>query len=545
MRRAYALAVSMAAALAAVSGWSPGGRAGVAAAVDASAAPTPPPQAIVTDAAFTDSLVTGGATCRWPSPRCPTARAVVLQKTGAVRVIETAVLPAPALTLTVCTESERGLLGVALDPDFNANGFVYLYYTRPERRCARWLRQPGQPIHDDGQRHRPGQRGRCCSTTSARTAGNHNGGDLEIGNDGYLYVSVGDAGCDPRGDSGAPAATTRRRTSACSTARSCASTARPGRRRRATRSAAPAPRAARSAATRPPRRPTTLSGDLRLRAAQPVAVRLRPQHRRDAVLHQRRRPEHPRGGRPRRLGANYGWPCREGQCADGQNPPCPPPHPAWLTQPITDYPHDRLRRRVHHRRCVRAERRLGRVPTTAATCSPTAAPASIWLPQRRRHHRTTPRRSPPASAASPTSPSCMEARGVVAVLRRSPAPARCARSRQPRRAAAAGLAGLRAVPPAPGASTAATRVPTPGRSARHEPAGQPRARRGAPSRRARQHHLRCAAAPRLVIAWHPRTRPPVSSNVNVTAGADRGQLRRGAHRRRRQRARVHAPSPPT
>lgn len=41
------------------------------------------------------------------------------------------------------------------------------------------------------------------------------------------------------------------------------------------------------------------------------------------------------------LGANYGWPEREGQCAQGQNPLCPPPAAGLgYTQPLTDYPHN-------------------------------------------------------------------------------------------------------------------------------------------------------------------------------------------------------------
>ena len=51
---------------------------------------------------------------------------------GSIRVFKNGVLlPTPAFTFDICGDGERGLLGLALDPDFDTNGYVYAYYTRP------------------------------------------------------------------------------------------------------------------------------------------------------------------------------------------------------------------------------------------------------------------------------------------------------------------------------------------------------------------------------------------------------------------------------
>ena len=52
------------------------------------------------------------------------------QKAGALRVVKNgALLSAPFLTVAVDTTAERGLMGIAFDPAFSANRFVYVYYT--------------------------------------------------------------------------------------------------------------------------------------------------------------------------------------------------------------------------------------------------------------------------------------------------------------------------------------------------------------------------------------------------------------------------------
>src|SRR4026209_525810 len=60
----------------------------------------------------------------------PDGRIFVCQQGGALRVIKDGVLLAtPFLTLSVDANGERGLLGIAFDPNFASNKFLYVYYT--------------------------------------------------------------------------------------------------------------------------------------------------------------------------------------------------------------------------------------------------------------------------------------------------------------------------------------------------------------------------------------------------------------------------------
>ncbi len=131
----------------------------------------------------------------------PNGRIVVLeQHTGRVRLITTAtgvLRPGFALDLQVCTGGEQGLLGFTEDPDFSANGRVYVFYTTPVGGACR---NRVSSFTMSGDVIAPSSEQVLLEIATVRT--NHNGGDLEVGNDGALYVSVGDGGADPRGNSG-------------------------------------------------------------------------------------------------------------------------------------------------------------------------------------------------------------------------------------------------------------------------------------------------------------------------------------------------------
>src|SRR5262245_22456145 len=62
----------------------------------------------------------------------PDGRMLITSQPGRLRVYQNnSLIDPPALDLSamVCSNVERGLLGVAVDPDFATNHFIYVYYT--------------------------------------------------------------------------------------------------------------------------------------------------------------------------------------------------------------------------------------------------------------------------------------------------------------------------------------------------------------------------------------------------------------------------------
>jgi glucose/arabinose dehydrogenase len=147
------------------------------------------------DPGFGETLVAGGLDEPTAMEFAPDGRLFVAQKSGRLRVIKNGLLlPTDFVTLSVTSNSERGLLGIAFDPDFATNRFVYVYYTRTalpiKNRVSRFtasaanpdVAMPGEVILLDD---------------IGSDGGNHNGGAIHFGLDGMLYVAIGDGGAIP------------------------------------------------------------------------------------------------------------------------------------------------------------------------------------------------------------------------------------------------------------------------------------------------------------------------------------------------------------
>lgn len=150
----------------------------------------PPAQAATVPSGFTDNpTFVSGLNTPTAMEIAPDGRLFVAEKGGSLRVVKNGqLLSTPFVSLTVNDDGERGLLGVAFDPDFATNHYVYVYYTTP-----------GPPIHNrvsrftaNGDVAVAGSELPILDLDSLSAATNHNGGAIHFGPDGKLYVAVGE-----------------------------------------------------------------------------------------------------------------------------------------------------------------------------------------------------------------------------------------------------------------------------------------------------------------------------------------------------------------
>jgi len=137
---------------------------------------------------FQQVLVANGISNPTVMAFAPDGRLFVAQQTGALRIIENGVLlSTPAITLSVNSSGERGLLGIAFDPNFTTNNFIYLYYTlssASNNRISRFTMSGNTIV--------AGSESVVLNLDPLSGATNHNGGTIMFGPDGKLYVGIGE-----------------------------------------------------------------------------------------------------------------------------------------------------------------------------------------------------------------------------------------------------------------------------------------------------------------------------------------------------------------
>ena len=151
---------------------------------------TPP----VPSSEVSPSVIATGLDTPWSLRFAPDGRLFITERPGRVRVIENGVLlPEPVLTIegTETISAEEGLQGMALDPDFAVNGWMYIYYTYSSSTGAMRNRVARVQISGNSAVGFP-------VTLIDAIPGNrfHNGGRIAFGPDGKLYVAVGSADVD-------------------------------------------------------------------------------------------------------------------------------------------------------------------------------------------------------------------------------------------------------------------------------------------------------------------------------------------------------------
>ena len=130
----------------------------------------------------------------WSMTFAPDGRIFFTERTGNIRIIDRngTLLSEPAAKISVVGSGEGGLLGIALDPEFENNHFVYVYYTyttsdfpfgSSHNRVSRFTEKEDNKLSDED-----------VLLDNIPAADNHDGGRIKFGPaDDKLYVATGDA----------------------------------------------------------------------------------------------------------------------------------------------------------------------------------------------------------------------------------------------------------------------------------------------------------------------------------------------------------------
>ncbi|HEY8258985.1 MAG TPA: PQQ-dependent sugar dehydrogenase [Gemmatimonadales bacterium] len=126
-------------------------------------------------------------------------RLFIVEQGGTIRIVKNgSLLPDPFLDISnlISSGGERGLLGLAFDPDYATNGRFAVHYTdlAGNTRVSTFLRSAANPDLADPASEQ-------LVIAAEQPFPNHNGGQLLFGPDGYLYLGLGDGGSggDPQG----------------------------------------------------------------------------------------------------------------------------------------------------------------------------------------------------------------------------------------------------------------------------------------------------------------------------------------------------------
>jgi glucose/arabinose dehydrogenase len=119
-------------------------------------------------------------------------RLFIVERAGVIKILYPDLTTATFMDITTIvgsTGGEQGLLGLAFHPNYAENGYFYVNYTdlAGDTHISRFSRSAGDPEQADAGSE-------FNLLMMDQPAANHNGGDLNFGPDGYLYISMGDGG---------------------------------------------------------------------------------------------------------------------------------------------------------------------------------------------------------------------------------------------------------------------------------------------------------------------------------------------------------------